>query len=315
MEMTATREQVAQWSGLPEARVTQIEAGDSMAAWEFEELTRGLAVDSGALTRGGARSPRRSLARFRTAAGQISLEAADLRLLALAAEAGRIGGFLARDLSVPIRLEDARRAHPVQEDTPPWKQGYLLGEAARRRLVPTSGPVPELERVLGELGIHVARVTFQADELEAASFWEHGAMPVILVNRSSSAARSSLSRRALLAHELCHLLHDSGEQDLTTQVTWSEGAAGWNEDVEQRARAFAPAFLAPRDEVGHWFRAGEGRSIRKPEGKVKALAKRWGFSLKGAVWHAKNCQIIKQSTAEHLVVDLSRAEHDWEQAV
>lgn len=312
-EMMASPAQVAEWSGLPEERVSQIEAGDSMAAWEFEELSRALAVDSGILTRGEARSPRRSLARFRTAAGQTVLEASDLRLLALGAEAGRIGGFLARELSVPIRLADTRRPQPVQENEPPWKQGYRLGEAARGRLVPRSGPIPDLERVLEELGIHVARVTFQDDELEAASFWETGAMPVVLIHRTSSAAQSSLSRRALLAHELCHLLHDSGEQDLTTQLTWGEGAAGWNEDVEQRARAFAPAFLAPRDEVRHWFRAGEGRSIRDPAAKVKALAKRWGFSLDGAVWHAKNCRIIGASDARHLVVELSRDRHDWEQ--
>lgn len=311
-EMRASLAQVADWAGLPEERVAQIEAGDSMAAWELEELSRALAVDSGVLSRGEARSPRRSLARFRTAAGQISLDACDLRLLALGAEAGRIGGFLARELSVPIRLDDARQAHPVQEGEPPWKQGYRLGEAGRRRLVPASGPIPDLERVLEELGIQVVRVSFQADDLEAASFWERGAMPVVLVNWRSPAAQSSLSRRALLAHELCHLLHDSGEQDLTTQLTWGEGAAGWDEDIEQRARAFAPAFLAPPDEVRHWFGAGKGRSIRQPASKVRALAKRWGFSLDGAVWHAKNCRIIGASDAKHLVVELSRDRHDWE---
>jgi len=311
-EMMASLAQVADWAGLPEERVARIEAGDSMAAWEFEELSRALAVDSGVLARDKARSPRRSVARFRTAAGQTALHAADLRLLALGAEAGRIGGFLARELAHPIRLEDTRQPHPVQEGEPLWKQGYRLGEAARRRLVPGSGPILDLEATLESLGVHVGRVSFHADDLEAASFWERGAMPVVLINRSSSAARSSLSRRALLAHELCHLLHDSGEQDLTTQLTWGEGAAGWNEDVEQRARAFAPAFLAPRDEVRHWFRAGEGRSIHQPAGKVRALAKRWGFSLDGAVWHAKNCRIIGASDARHLVIELSRDRHDWE---
>lgn len=309
----ASPAQVARWSGVPEARVAEIEAGDSMAAWELEELSRALAVDSGALARGEARNARRSLARFRIAADPTFLEPVDLRLLALAAEAGRIGGFLARELAQPMRLEELRQSRPIQEHEEPWKQGYRLGEAARSSLVPKPGPIPDLERVLEEWGIHFAGVSFQNDGLEAASVWEHGALPVILVNQSSPAARSSLSRRALLAHELCHLLHDSGEQDLTTQLTWGEGAVGANEDIEKRARAFAPAFLAPRNEVRHWFHAGEGRSLREPEAKVRKLAKRWGFSLKGAVWHAQNCQIIQQPTAQRLVVDLAQERHDWEQ--
>ena len=37
------------------------------------------------------------------------------------------------------------------------------------------------------------------------------------------------------------------------------GLPGARDDaVEKRARAFAPAFLAPPDEVRHWFRSGGG---------------------------------------------------------
>lgn len=310
-EMMATPEQVAQWSGLSEARVAQIEAGNSMSAWEFEELARALAVDSGALVHGESRHSRRSLARFRCTPGARSLQAPDLRLLALGAEASRIGGFLARGLSRPIRLQKLRQTRPVQDHEEPWKQGYLLGEAARRQVFPPE-PILDLEGALEGLGVHVARVDFQESSLEAASLWIPEALPVVLINRSAPADSSSLSRRALLAHELCHLLHDSGEQDPIAQLTWDEDAAGWKEEIEQRARAFAPAFLAPRDEVRHWFRAGEGRAIHRGEDKVRALARRWGFSLKGAVWHAKNCQVIQSATAERLIEALARDEHDWE---
>jgi Zn-dependent peptidase ImmA (M78 family) len=203
-----------------------------------------------------------------------------------------------------------RTPKPVDDQSEPWRQGYRVGEDARRKLAPSPGPIRDLERLLTGWGIHVGRVEFSSANLDAASLWEQGSLPIILLNTRSIRSRSSLSRRALLAHELCHLLHDSGEHDLTTQLSWGEGA-NYPEAIEQRARAFAPAFLAPRDEVRDWFRAGEGKRIHEPESKVKMLAKRWGFSLRGAIWHAKNCGIIHSTTADDLDRHTSDRDHEW----
>lgn len=142
-------------------------------------------------------------------------------------------------------------------------------------------------------------VPFAEKELDAASLWEPGAMPLILVNASSGSMERSLPRRAALAHELCHLLHDSGESDLTTQLSF-DGVSRHDGAVEQRARAFGPAFLARKDDVTTWFRQGKGRHVRDPEAKVRKLAERWGLSTYGAIWHAKNCGLIRAKTAERL---------------
>lgn len=300
-DLTASAEQVAAWADLPPDRLEEIERGSAMTPWELEAICRALAVDSGALARGDDRNPRRSVARFREAATEGDLQPRDLRLLALAAEVGRIGGFLAEALDhSPSALRQFREPRPVREDQEPWRQGYALGQRARGALTATAGAIPDVEARFVRLGIHVAKVPFEASHLEAASFWEPGSLPVILINPEAPAARSTLSRRALLAHELCHLLHDSGERDLTTQLTWDDPRHAYGRAVEQRARAFAPAFLAPCDQVQHWFRSGEGQRLRKPERKVEELARRWGFSFTGAVWHAKNCRILQPGTAERL---------------
>lgn len=309
-ELGASVDKAASWAGLDPERLEEIEGGAPLQSSELDAVCRGLAVDSGALARGGDRSPRRSVARFKAAAW-VDPEPEDFRTLSLAAELGRIGGFLSERTGNPSRLADLRAPEPVSGTSEPWRQGYLLGENARRVLEPRTGPIVDLEALLRSWRVHVARVELSSPHLDAASLWERGSLPVILLNTRSSRLRSSLSRRALLAHELCHLLHDSGDRDLTTQLSWSEHAGNYEDEVEQRARAFAPAFLAPRDEVRSWFRAGAGKRIHDPERKVEALARHWGFSLRGAVWHAKNCGIIQARTAEALSRSVPEGEHSW----
>jgi len=310
-ELGASLDQLAQWSGIDAVRLGEIEDGQPMRSWEFEAVSRGLAVDPGALARGGDQSPRRSVARFRSADWVEPLPG-DLRLLSLAAELGRIGGFLASQSSHQASpLTDLRAPMPISGREEPWRQGYRLGENARWALHPKPGPIEELEALLIDRRVHVARVSFSSSRLDAASLWEADALPIILLNRRSRRTSSTLSRRSLLAHELCHLLHDSGDRDLTTQLTWGENAGNFNRETEQRARAFAPAFLAPRDEVRQWFRSGHGRRLRSPGAKVEELARRWGFSLRGAIWHAKNCQVISAKTAATLDRKTTTEDHEW----
>lgn len=311
-ELGASIGQVAGWASLDAERLSRIEAGSPIRSWEFDAICRALAVDSGALARGFDRTPRRSVARFK-AASWVDPTPDDFRTLSLAAELGRIGGFLAQEVERPSRLAELRSPEPVGDRREPWKQGYLLGENARRALAPRPEPIRDLEELLTGWGVHIARVAFSSRDLDAASLWERGSLPVILLNSHSQRSQSSLSRRALLAHELCHLLHDSGEKnkDLTTQLSWSEDTGNYQDAIEKRARAFAPAFLAPRDEVRHWFNAGTGKGLRDPERMVEELARRWGFSFRGAIWHAKNCRLIKSAAAKELDRSTPDRDHEW----
>jgi len=180
----------------------------------------------------------------------------------------------------------------------PWEHGYQLGEAARKMLVPANGPISSLESTLIGLGVHVARARFSTQSIEAAGVWESGAVPVILLNTNATRVEYSLSRRAILAHELCHLLHDGGEADIATRVTCAMGTGNYQEALEQRARGFAPAFLAPSSQVNEW--STTANLTEDPSDIVYGLAAYWGLSFEGAIWHAKNCCLIHADTADKL---------------
>jgi Zn-dependent peptidase ImmA (M78 family) len=287
-------------SGLTAVKLSSIRAGAPVTTTDYEALCRGLAVDPSAMYRGEDRSPLRTVARFRSATSQASPSPLDVRLLALAAEQGRILGFLLKLLGRQVVLASHRSPAVGQSSHETWKEGYDRGEAARRGLHNVSGPVVDIESLFRELGVHVAKVAFSSSSIDAASIWESGSVPVILLNTKAAGLQHPGILRATLAHELCHLLHDAGEQDVTTLVSWTEGTGNYRESVEVRARAFAPAFLAPRDQVVPWVAALAPEAKESNYALVKNLAECWGLSFEGAAWHAKNCRIVPADDAERL---------------
>ncbi len=288
--------ELAGLSGLSGKRVGEIEAGRAPTAFELEALARGLAVDVRALLDEGVAVQKRSVARFRAPLGVTAIAPIDIRLLAKAAEVARVGASLAtglgRDWSA---LTKHRSITPVAANSEPWRQGYQLGAAAREGLVPGRGPIDSVQQVFEALGVHVAFVDFESDEIESASLFEAGSLPVVLLNQRSARVQRSLSRRAILAHELCHLLHDGGERDLLTVISREDDHA----DFEMRANGFAPNFIAPQKYVSV---AGQ-----EPKAKVLQLAYDWGFTFEGAVWHAKNIELISDDDAQRLIGERRQA--------
>lgn len=297
------RETVARHSGLEAARVEAIEQGERMTVREFERICLALAVEPSAVYSGQDGDPRRSPTRFRTAADSQGLDARDVRLLALAAVQGRALAELLRLLGREVRIT-AHRSVIAPATRRGWSEGYRLGEAAREALTEDSGsPLANVEHTLNALGVHVARVDFSVESVDAASVWEPGAVPVVLLNTRSGRMSHPGAERAALAHELCHLLHDGGEHDLTTQVSAGRAGSGnFADRVEVRARAFAPAFLAPRAAVRAWAKSSANR---RSEGLVRNLGEHWGLSFEGAAWHAKNCGVISAEEGARLA-NLSR---------
>ena len=281
---------LATLSVLPEPRVLAIEEGTSQPTTsELVALADALACNAADLARGLADDPRRSVARFRGAVTVKVPAPHDLRILARAAEAGRIlaslRGYLGHDDRTLAGLRSPSATSPAMD---PWKHGYQLGAAAREQLASDRAALPSVQRLFEQLGIHVADVDFESEEVEAASLYEIGAAPVILLNRRAARFGYRLSRRAVLAHELCHLLNDGGERDLAVVSVDADPSP-----VEQRANGFAPSFLAP----GQWvsLRAGQ------PSAMAREVAHGWGLSFEGAVWHLKNLKRITPTEAEVLL--------------
>jgi len=309
-----SQDEMVRFSGLSPERLAELAKGAVPSVYEYERLCRAVAVDPSALYLGRDCDPAQTPTRFRTAFSIDRPSAADIRQLALAAEQGRILAHLLRLQGKDVPLENYRRFKPVSSRTATWQQGYELGERARRDLGTPEGPILDLGRLLGRLGVHVALVRFSSQDLDAACVWEQGAVAVILLNRASPRVEHPGARRSTLAHELCHLLHDAAKRDsLTTRVSWgAERVTSYSEQVEVRARAFAPAFLAPRSQVRAWYQGLPQGARNSDFDVVRLLAAQWGLSFEGAVWHAKNCQVISPEKAEELA-KVSRPNIPYEQ--
>jgi transcriptional regulator with XRE-family HTH domain/Zn-dependent peptidase ImmA (M78 family) len=281
-------DEVARLAALARERLERIEAGEPPTVRELAVIGNAFAVDPAALHSGRVTQSRRTVARFRAPTGVTELSGHDARLLALAAECGRIGAALARMLGRALPITAAREIRGINARPPAWKQGYTLGSAARQQLAPDHQALASVQGWMESVGVHVAMVEFESVDVEAASVFEPGAMPVVLLDARADRVKNPLSRRAILGHELCHLLHDGGERDLTIVSRDHDDSS-----FEQRANGFAPSFLAP----GEWVKVRECQ----PEKLAVAIAETWGLTYEGAVWHAKNLRKIDAATADRLI--------------
>ena len=299
-------DEVARLAGLTSDRLGAIEAGDPPKTFELQALADALAVEVDALRAGTDRTPRRAVARFRSELVRMPLTARDLRVLARAAEIGRVTADLWRILGKPDSpVVAARTVVGIAAGEEPWRQGYALGEAARLRLLASpAAPLASVQGSLERWGVHVMCVDLETEDIEAAALYESAAHPVIVLNRRAGRVRDALPRRAILAHELGHLLHDGGERDLLTVVSAGRDVSG----VEQRANGFAPSFIAPA--------AGVGVISGAPRDIALEIGRTWGLSFEGVVWHAKNLRLIEASVADQLArsrsggVDAGQFEED-----
>jgi Zn-dependent peptidase ImmA (M78 family) len=296
----ASQDQAAEWAGMTHARLRSIEAGEvELQSTEFEQLCRGLAIDPSALFAGKEESPHRSVARFRAAVGTERPSPDDTRLLALAGEVSSILGQVSEDLRRPPLLRQYRDSLGIAGR--PGRQGETLGAQARKDIVEGRDPILDLQQLLEALGIHVAYVTFSDRKIDAASIWACDSMPMILLNVRSRRVKGRLSRRAVLAHEFCHLLHDATRRgDIVARATWGDSGSGnYEEDLELRARSFGPSFLAPRAYVSEWWKVHGGMERNEPAA-IRALARTWGLSFGGASWYAYSMRWLRKDEAARM---------------
>ena len=188
--------------------------------------------------------------------------------------------------------------------TPAWKVGYNLAEEARRKLKLGESQIPSMrELVEDRLGIPIVQVAL-GQKIAGAT--------VVTVNEDGEEARGVILntagdnenvwvRRATLAHELGHLLYDPNERLENVRVDpYEQSQADPQEDdidyVEQRANAFAIAFLAPLDEVRRLAPVPFSRE------SVVNVMHRFGISQTAAKYHVCNAH-YRQHEVPPFVLD------------
>jgi Zn-dependent peptidase ImmA (M78 family) len=124
---------------------------------------------------------------------------------------------------------------------PPWEQGSRLGEQACELLVAGSETWIDVSAVLQALDVNSASIELSDEAIRAVSVFGPTQPPHIYRNSRTRWGPSPEVERFTLAHELCHLLLDReyGDELAIATGPWAPVA------IEQRANAFAAAFLMP----------------------------------------------------------------------
>lgn len=162
-------------------------------------------------------------------------------------------------LNLPLDLGEIRQ-------WPPGEQGSLLGEQACELLAVESSGWVDIDTVLSSLHVFVTRINLEDEDIRAVSVFGPTQRPHIFCNRRTRWGTSGAVERFTLAHELCHLLLDReyGDELAVASGPWAPVA------IEQRANAFAAAFLMPtwllRDAL-----ASTGWTVEDP-GVIKGIA-------------------------------------------
>ncbi len=115
------------------------------------------------------------------------------------------------------------------------------------------------------------------------------------INPSFAHGEAPEVRRFSLAHEFCHLLVD---RERATSLAIASGP--WApRDLEQRANAFAAAFLVPSPLVGELVRGSTSHAPRDVAGHV---AKELEVSFTSAVDRLRNFGVLTPSEADRLKI-------------
>ena len=197
-----------------------------------------------------------------------------------------------------IATEEVSRFKPNgfygSPQTPAWKVGYELAESARDILGLNRTPIPSMRELVEErLGIPVVQAPLPenaeiAGATVATTNGDGNEVRGIILN-TEGANKNVWVRRATLAHELGHLLYDPGERIANLRIdSYAEGEKdpqGRNDTdfVEQRANAFAIAFLAPNEAVR------EIASLPLSAEFVAKTMRTFGIGPIAARYHIYNC--------------------------
>jgi IrrE N-terminal-like domain len=177
-------------------------------------------------------------------------------------------------------------------DARPYVQGSALAIWLRRylKLSPNRiiDPISVLEK---QFNVDVRALDFGIQSLDAIAVWgpKHG--PGVLLNQTSKRIPKSAiiwrsgALRATAAHELCHLLFDSGHTLSAVDILGGRMPA----IIEQRAKAFAAEFLLPSKEAGEVWRS-EGYPLDADNLRriIKSLCFRFKVTKSVAAWQLQH---------------------------
>ncbi len=173
---------------------------------------------------------------------------------------------------------------------PAWRVGYNLAQRARDKLQLGHSPISSMRELVEEsLGIPVvqARLPGRIAGATVMTTDDGDVLRGVVLNTVGGNSNVWI-RRATLAHELGHLLYDPDGELQSVRVdsyddSQKDAEAHSTDYVEQRANAFAIAFLAPNEAVRQLVPTPDS------EEAVSNVMHTFGISHTAARYHIANC--------------------------
>ncbi|MGH8196731.1 MAG: ImmA/IrrE family metallo-endopeptidase, partial [Steroidobacteraceae bacterium] len=185
-------------------------------------------------------------------------------------------------IGISPRLEsvslEAQKALPTYSQ-PPYKQGELLAQWARKRFDVPAHAKADPEKILEGLGVDMELHHFGVEMIDAVGCWSQSHGPAVLVNLDGMHAQAPQGRRATLAHELAHVLIDR-HGSLPAAEVLGDDAPRY---PEQRAGAFAAEFLLPKNVAAERI-----RDSTDVEDAILRLRNAFDVSRELAAWQVIN---------------------------
>ncbi|MBI5310680.1 MAG: ImmA/IrrE family metallo-endopeptidase [Actinobacteria bacterium] len=160
----------------------------------------------------------------------------------------------------------------------------IAAELVRREWNLGNKAVPNMVHLLESRGIRVFTLVEQCKEVDAFSCWFENE-PFVFLNTQKSGERSRMDA----AHELAHLV-------LHRQNQIPQGR-----DAEREAKAFASAFLMPRDDVMAVMNQFPDPSIEE----LLQLKARWKVSIAALVYRLNKLGLLSEWHHRNLWIELS----------
>lgn len=192
----------------------------------------------------------------------------------------------------------ADNPQPLQVGESPWTDGYRLakewkGKADIRHN--RDGSV-DIEEHIDRLGVSVTDIELDDPTTAGLAVLPVEGIPQIFVNRTNPRCTFPSGKRFILAHELCHLLHDRAHGRNLAMISgpWAP------QELEKRADAFAAALLMPPDLL---HKGLEEEKVLEYD-TLLAFAKRLRVSTNALAHHLENCGLITEENRDVLLDQL-----------
>lgn len=192
----------------------------------------------------------------------------------------------------PAKLNFTMAAAEDVQGLRPGPMGSAIGDEAWAELSGSASTPVDIESILARIGVAVRDVKLSDSNVRSVCVLT-GDRAAMAINPGFAHGEAVAVRRFSLAHELCHLLID-GDRAVSLAIASGPWAPL---DLEQRANAFAAAFLMPSELVGGVVL---GSVSRVPADLARLVARTFVVPFTSAVDRLRNLGEFSPSEADFL---------------